>query len=166
MIVLSDTSPLTSLLRIGRERLLCELYGTVIIPEAVERELRHSHAELPPFLKVVAPRDRAAVERLAREIDRGEAEAITLAKEADADALLIDDKRGRRVALREGVAIVGLLGVLIVARKKSLVASLKQVLDELEAKADFRLATELKLHALREVEEVEMSGTSGEKADK
>ena len=153
MIVVSDTSPLTSLLRIGREHLLCELYGSVIIPAAVERELRCSHSDLPAFLKIITPQDKAAVERLAREIDLGEAEAITVAKEREADALLIDDKRGRRVALREGVPIVGLLGVLIVARKKNLIDSLRQVIEELEDKADFRLASELKLQALRVVGE-------------
>ena len=55
MIVVSDTSPLTSLLQIRKEGLLFELYGTVIIPGAVERELRRAHAELPMFLKVVSP---------------------------------------------------------------------------------------------------------------
>ena len=73
MIVVSDTSPLTSLLQIGREGLLLDLYGSVIIPGAVERELRRAHAELPAFLKVVSAQNLESVSRLAREIDDGEA---------------------------------------------------------------------------------------------
>ena len=153
MIVVSDTSPLTSLLQIGHEHVLVDLYGQVIIPEAVERELRHANSRLPPFLKVVAARDRQKVERLEGEIDSGEAEAITLAMEIGADVLLIDEKRGRGVALREGVPVVGLLGVLIVAKKKGLINSLEQILDDLAATADFRLAPQLKSRALRETGE-------------
>lgn len=153
MIVVSDTSPLTSLLQIGREGLLRDLYGSVIIPLAVERELRQAHANLPGFLKVVSARDRETVARLEVEIDAGEAEAITVAKELRADALLIDERRGRSVAAREGVPVIGLLGVLIVARKKGLIISLAQALESLENTADFRLAPDLKLRALREVGE-------------
>jgi predicted nucleic acid-binding protein len=155
MIVVSDTSPLTSLLQIGQESLLQGLYGTVIIPEAVERELRRTHTNLPPFLKVASARNREEVSRLESEIDTGEAEAIALAKEIHADALLIDEKRGRAVALREGVPVIGLLGVLIVAKKKHLITSLAKVLNELEQTSDFRLATDLKSRALREVGENE-----------
>lgn len=153
MIVVSDTSPLTSLLQIGHERLLRDLYGNVIIPEAVERELRQCHTILPSFLKVVWAKDRETVARLENELDLGEAEAITVAKEVRADVLLIDERRGRSIAIREGIPVVGLLGVLIVAKKKGMIASLEQVLESLEKKADFRLATSLKFRALREVGE-------------
>ena len=153
MIVVSDTSPLTSLLQIGHERVLLDLYGSVVIPEAVERELRRGHPGLPTFLKVISPKNRETVARLALEIDSGEAEAIALAKEVQADVLLIDEKRGRTVALREGVSVIGLLGVLIVAKKKGVIASLERMLDDLERIADFRLAPDLKSRALHETGE-------------
>ena len=119
----------------------------------MERELRRAHSSLPAFLKVVAARDREKVARLEGEIDSGEAEAITVAKEFGADVLLIDEKRGRSVALREGVPVIGLLGVLIVAKKKGLINSLEHVLNDLTATADFRLAPQLKSRALRETGE-------------
>ena len=153
MIVVSDTSPLTSLLQIGHEQLLPELYGNVIIPTAVERELRKAHSTLPPFLQVVSALDRETVARLETEIGEGEAEAIAVAKEVRADALLIDERRGRHVAQREGVPVIGLLGVLIVAKKRGLITRLAYVPDELESMADFRLSLDLKLRALREVGE-------------
>jgi len=154
MIVVSDTAPITSLLQIGRERVLPDLYGNVIIPQAVERELRRAHLNLPAFLKIAAAQDREAVVRLQREIDVGEAEAIVVAKEVGADALLIDERRGRALARREGVPIIGLLGVLVVAKKKNLITSLAGVLTELEDIADFRFAALLKARALREVGEL------------
>jgi predicted nucleic acid-binding protein len=153
MIVVSDTSPLTSLLQINRESILVDLYDRVVIPQAVERELRLGHSMLPSFLKVVAAQDRDTVSRLRLELDPGEAEAIAVAQQLRADLLLIDERRGRAVASREGLPVVGLLGVLIVAKKKGLIRSLAELLSQLETTADFRLASPLKARALREVGE-------------
>jgi uncharacterized protein len=153
MIVVSDTSAVTSLLQIGRAQLLADLYEHVAIPAAVERELRCHHPILPVFLSVSRVVDTTAVARLQLEIDRGEAEAIVLAKEIKADALLIDERIGRAVALREGVPIIGLVGVLIAAKRSALIPSLANLLDELEINADFRIAAHLKAGALRAVGE-------------
>jgi hypothetical protein len=78
MIVVSDTSAITSLLQIGRVELLVRLYREVVIPEAVERELRHDHPQLPEFIHVAHVTHPEVVERLAREVDLGEAEAIAV----------------------------------------------------------------------------------------
>ena len=56
------------------------LFGEVLIPPAVERELRRFHASLPEFLRVVAPADQRRLLRLVEELDLGEAEAILSAK--------------------------------------------------------------------------------------
>lgn len=71
MIVVSDTSVLTSLLHVGQLSLLQGLYGRVLIPKAVHRELARSHRDLPPFLEVRDARDRQAVLRLEAELDLG-----------------------------------------------------------------------------------------------
>ena len=153
MIVVSDTSALTSLLQISREDLLLRLYEEVKVPEAVEQELRRAHSSLPSWLQVISVRDRLAVTRLESQIDRGEAEAIVAMKEGHGDILLIDERRGRLVALREGVPFIGLVGVLVSARRLGHIASLTEVLNDLEFKADFRLAPRLKSEALRSVGE-------------
>ena len=99
MIVVSDTSPISALLRIKQLDLLEKLYEKVIIPEAVERELLRGHCTLPSFVEIRAIKDTAAFKRLCSRLDPGEAEAIVLARELHADFILIDESLGRSVAV-------------------------------------------------------------------
>lgn len=147
MIVVSDTSVLTSLIHVGQIILLQRLYGSVLIPQAVHRELARSHSALPPFLEVREAFDRENVRRLAADLDLGEAEAIVLAKELRADLLLIDEKLGRQVALREGVSITGLVGVLVEAKHQQLIGSVRELVGQLEDLAGFRVSEEVKREA-------------------
>lgn len=149
MIVVSDTSAITALLQIGRVALLQELYREVLIPEAVRNELQQTHPVLPSFLRCERVSNSAEVQRLLIEIDVGEAEAIMLAKERGADVLLMDDLEGRRVAQREGVPFIGLLGVLVQAKQMGHVASVRELTAELERVADFHLSAEVKELAFR-----------------
>jgi uncharacterized protein len=144
MIVISDTTAITSLLQIGHCELLEKLYGEVVIPVAVSEELLVSHDRLPSFLRVQAVRDRDDVQRLQNDIDLGEAEAIVLAKELTADLLLIDESQGRRVALREGIPIIGLLGVLLIAKRHGHIASVRAITAQLESVAEFRVSDDVK----------------------
>ena len=52
MIVVSDTSPLTALLTVGKAEILSQLFGDVIIPEEVRDELARSHSSLPNWIRV------------------------------------------------------------------------------------------------------------------
>jgi predicted nucleic acid-binding protein len=61
MIIISDTSALTSLIQIRREQILPRLFQAVVISEAAELELRRAHTQLPPFLKVVRVTERRVV---------------------------------------------------------------------------------------------------------
>ena len=153
MIVVSDTSAITSLLQIGGLPLLQQMYGTVFVPSAVEQELRCLHTVLPDFIIAMPVRDARGVARFLPQLHRGEAEAIALAKEVNAHALLIDEKLGRAVAQQEGLRVIGLVGVLAVAKMKGLVPSLAVMLEALETKADFRMSAALKVEALRSVGE-------------
>jgi len=144
MIVVSDTTAITSQLQIGRCELLAMLHREVLIPQAVHQELLLAHPTLPEFLRVEFARNGAEVQRLQAELDLGEAEAIVLAKEQTADLLLIDESEGRRVALREGVSIIGLLGVLVQAKRLGFINSVRELTTKLEGIADFRVAEEVK----------------------
>ncbi len=153
MIVVSDTSAITSLFQVGRINLLADMFTTALVPPAVEKELRVLHEHLPAFIQVRAVKEMATVLRLCREIHRGEAEAIVLAKETSADVLLIDEMAGRTVARREGVDIIGLVGVCITAKRAGLLPEIGPLLDALEQQAQFRISPSLKAQALRSVGE-------------
>jgi uncharacterized protein len=149
MIVVSDTSAVSALLQIGHGGLLEQLYGEVLIPESVRDELLVCFPTLPQYLHCRRVSNRSQVDRLCSELDLGEAEAIVLAREMRADILLIDELAGRRVAEREGIPIIGLIGVLAQAKNSRLIAAIGPLIDKLEKEADFRLSAELKQDALR-----------------
>ena len=73
---------------------------------------------------------------------------IALALELKADALLIDERLGRRQASRLGLSITGLLGVLLAAKKKSLVSAVRPVVEALVSEANFRISDQLYLEVL------------------
>lgn len=149
MIVVSDTTAVTTLLKAGMEGLLQELFGKVIIPQAVWDELHAFHPKLPDFVV------RRAVERAGRLqaqtslLGRGEAEAITLAKEVNADLVLTDDLKARRVAAGLNVKCTGLLGLLVRAKQRGLITSVREAIGILETRGGLYLSEAVKAEALR-----------------
>lgn len=99
------------------------------------------------------PTNSPLLKRLSSELDRGEAEAICLAVDLKADRLLIDEKAGRKIAFREGLAIVGVVGVLIAAKHKGLLPQVAPLLDRLQNEAGFRLSATVRRAALEAVGE-------------
>lgn len=148
MIVVSDTTAITSLLKVGRVELLAELFRDVLIPAAVRDELLRYHADLPAFLQVRIVQQAAEVQQLCAELDRGESEAIVLATEASADALLIDEKRGRQIAEAKGILCLGLPAAILLAKERGIIPSVHQILAELETKGRFCLAASVKQQIL------------------
>ncbi|NEO53396.1 MAG: DUF3368 domain-containing protein [Okeania sp. SIO3B5] len=152
MIVVSDTSPITNLSAVGALELLHQLYDRVIIPQAVYDEMTSLGYQVPGTVEVQTldwienrtVENRQEVEELQVDLDIGEAEAIILALELDADLLLIDERRGRRVALELGVRkISGLLAVLQEAKRKGLILEIKPILDRLISENNFRISVSL-----------------------
>jgi hypothetical protein len=95
----------------------------------------------------------AEAARLSQFIDRGEAEAIELAKELHADRLLIDERKERRVAVQEGVPVIGLVGVVILAKRRQLIPSARTLLKRLEQESGFYLSAKVRNQALGAVGE-------------
>jgi len=118
MIVVADTSPLNYLIRSGYVRILPELFGKVLVPQAVLSEMLHPQA--PDAVRIFATSlrswlEHAKVGRVIPGLDptlgEGEREAISLALEIRADALLVDDLAGRREAQSRRIAARGTLAV-------------------------------------------------------
>jgi predicted nucleic acid-binding protein len=150
MMVVSNTSPMTSLAAISQIDLLRSLYGTVIIPQAVYDELtslpdQPGGAEARSFSWILTRQasDRKLVESLLAELDQGEAEAIALALESPADLLLIDERIGRAVAQRFELKVTGTVGVLVEAKHQGLIVAVKPILDDLIDRGRFRVSASL-----------------------
>jgi len=151
VIVISNTSPLINLAVIGKLDLLRQLYGTIVIPQAVHYEIAVIGAGQPgadqverlDWIETVRVAGRAMVASLRLEVDEGEAEAIALASELEADLLLLDERRGRVVASRLGLKFVGLLGVLVEAKQRGFVSTIRPIMDDLIKNAGFWIRQEL-----------------------
>jgi predicted nucleic acid-binding protein len=153
MIVVSDTSAITSLIKIGRVDLLRQIFGQVLIPSAVLAELEVAHMDLPVWVHKRPVRDRSLVLELSQDLDWGESEAIALAIETGADFLLIDEKLGRLEAIERGIEIIGVLGVAVVAKNRGLIDSVGIFIAHLKGQASFRLSADLEMRILRDAGE-------------
>jgi predicted nucleic acid-binding protein len=161
VIIVSDTSSINNLAAINHLHLLQQLYGTVLIPEAVYRELTDPNfpvagaTEVQTFIWIQTRpvQDRILVEALSNELDIGEAEAIALTVEMKADQVLIDERRGRMVAARLNISYTGILGILVEAKSQRLISAVKPLLDALINQAGFWVAEPLYKRVLQLVDE-------------
>jgi uncharacterized protein len=151
MIVVSNTSPLTSLAAIGHFDLLRELFGQIHIAQGVWQELnqggrRHpgSHeVENASWVDRHEVANRTLVTILRRDLDRGEAETLALAVELKADLVLLDEKEGRHAASRLGLHPLGVLGILLQAKRLGKIQEIRSRLDALRQQAGFFLGDRL-----------------------
>ncbi len=152
MVVISDTSPLTALLLVGQEELLRGIFARVVIPPSVQRELRRAHTTLPSWIEVIAPQMIPASVSAAG-LDPGETEAIALALELHPHTLLIDERLGRRLAVRHGLPVTGLLGLVVLAKQRRLIAEIVPVIGELQDHGNCWFGRELLVAVCRSVDE-------------
>lgn len=141
MIVISDTTPIISLLKVQQLQLLQKLYGTVLVPKAVYRELTEnpSFAEeaaivnKADFLSVAVVENVKSVNilRAVTGLDAGESEALIMYDEQKADILLMDEHKGRVVAKQLDIRHIGTAGILLLAYDKKLIraAEVKSCVD-------------------------------------
>ena len=133
MIVISDTTPLIALMKASQLDLLQKLFGKVLIPRAVYQELTSNEAfqdeadtiKNCSFLEVVAISDSKTVDILRRAtgLDLGESEAIVYADSNSADVLLMDERKGRQIAISMGLPVMGSIGVLSEAHASGLLTA-------------------------------------------
>jgi uncharacterized protein len=157
VIVVSNTSPITNLAAIGQLDMLRQLYAKILIPQAVYGELTFGDGSQPggqevqtlAWIETRQVADRVLVTALHLELDPGEAEAIALAVEVKADLLLLDERRGRMVASRLGLHVVGLLGVLSEAKQQGCLSAVKPILEDLVTTAGFWVSPRLYARVLQ-----------------
>lgn len=158
-VVVADTTPLNYLVLIGQVEVLHQLFGEVMIPEAVLTELRHPKAppavsawlqNLPHWLHVV----KVAQVDSTIQLGQGETEAISLAIENDIPIVLMDERRGRAAAEARGLLPIGTLNLVDLADERGLldgVSSLQalkqttfraneELLDRFESRMRSRIA--------------------------
>lgn len=128
MIVVSDTSPICYLLLIGEIQLLPQLYGQVVIPQAVQQELANERSPAVVQAWIGQPPEWLAIQTVnippdsdLANLDLGERAAIVLALATKADLIVIDDLLGRQVARLRQLRVTGLLGILDEAARQNLV---------------------------------------------
>ena len=160
--IISDSSTLIHLARIGRLPMLREMFGGIIIPPAVWREVviegkgRAGAQEVriakdAGWIQMVDVADKPLLIILKSELDNGEAEAIALAIEREADLLLIDETDGRRIAALYDLPKTGVVGVLMRARVEGRIESLRKEFDALRHDGGFWIADALYREALEMV---------------
>ncbi len=152
MKVISNSSPLIVLYNCGRLEILQQLFGQVLIPEAVYQEVVHNtknrlQSEAIAYSNFihVHPTPQQAFS-FSHKLDRGEIEALILASSLKADYLLLDDKRAQKEAKLQGITFIPTFAVLLKAAQKRIIADFDAVLTELQQKNIF-LSRDLDLAA-------------------
>ena len=157
MIVVSDTSPINALQRIGQLDLLPVIFGRVVIPPSVRTELQNAvkHGldlnviDQAEWLEVHPISNQTKIVEFQEKLELGESEAIALSLELHADFLLIDEKEGRAIASQEGIQVIGVLGILIRAKKIGLIDAIAPLLELLVNHVGFWIAENTRERILR-----------------
>lgn len=137
--VVCNTTPILSLLKIGQLSLLEKLYTNVIIPEAVWKEVEAGkegsyYADLTAlsWIEIRGVQNPTAVQYLT-DLDKGEAEVIVLAREINADLVIIDETTGRQYAQHFDLPLTGTLGILLRSKQSGYIPKIKPLLEQLRA---------------------------------
>jgi predicted nucleic acid-binding protein len=138
--IIADTSCLIVLENIKELSILHKLFEEIWITEEVSKEFGLA---LPDWIKIRQPNNQAKVDALNLILDKGEASSIALSLENSSSILIIDEKKGRRIAQELGVIISGTLGVILKAKENHLIDSIEHIVEKLEG-AGFYLSSRLK----------------------
>jgi len=162
VIVISDTSPISNFFKINQLLILQKVYDTLIIPAEVYEELKElsnfglnpDEIFYQPWIEIkstfLTPFFFAPEEK----IHLGEAAAISLAMELQADYILIDDRKGQLLAIKHRLNPIGTLGTLKIAKEKGIIAEVKDVLGQMISDANYWLSKELYTEFLKNCNEL------------
>lgn len=161
MIVITDTSVVLNLCCLHQEQLLARIFGTVLAPPAVQAEFqrlvrvdsRFLGLTFPSFIRIVAPAQVVPALSTNQKLHPGEIDALSLAVEQNAAAVLMDERAGRTAATALGLHCIGVLGVLIQAKALRMLPVIQPLMDQLQSLAGFWMAPALRQRVLAVVNE-------------
>ena len=147
--IISDTSCLILLTNIGELDLLHKVYGQIITTKDIANEYGD---QLPYWIEIKDVKDKYRQQLLEMQIDRGESSAIALALETPDSTLILDDYKARKIVEQLGLSYTGTIGVIIKAKLTGLIPTIKPLLSKIR-QTNFRISSDLELHALKEANE-------------
>ncbi|ABP66253.1 nucleic acid-binding protein contains PIN domain-like protein [Caldicellulosiruptor saccharolyticus DSM 8903] len=163
MIVVSNTTPIIALAKINKLEILEYLFGRIYISEGVYKELISNKKFIfeieqitkSSFIITKEVKNRLAVELVQKMhgLNIGESESIILFKELGGDLLIMDEKKGRKVASSLDIKLTGTLGILLKAKQEGIIIELKPLLEKL-IESNIRISHKLYKEILKSANEV------------
>ena len=145
MVIVSDTTAISNLLKLGKLHYLKKVFHSVVIPQEVLNELiplkqfgyNLEEIEGADWISIATVEKNSLYADLSTRLDIGETEAIVLSQQIRSDFLIMDEKKGRIEAEKLGIKTIGILGILIQCRRLGICSDLKTEMDDLRDKAGF-----------------------------
>jgi predicted nucleic acid-binding protein len=147
--IISDTSCLILLDKIGELEILNKLFGKIITISEVANEFGQA---LPNWIEIQQPTDNNYQSIIEASVDSGEASAIALAFELDNCLLIIDDLKARKFANQIGLNIIGTMGVIVDAKLSGIIQSVKPIIAKIKL-TNFRMTEQLEIVMLKKAGE-------------
>ena len=135
-LIISDTACLILFDKIGKLNVLKDLFQTVTITSKIAEEFKK---ETPNWIIIQDPKNTSNINAFSEILDPGEASAIALSKEIDDCLLILDDLKARQLADELNLKYTGSIGILILAKRKGLIADIDVVITKIQA-TNFRIS--------------------------
>jgi uncharacterized protein len=150
--VIADASPLIALHQIGQISLIKRLFGPILIPSAVAREVSPSLPRLPVWITTRDLTQPIGSDILKASLGAGESESLALGLEVGASLVILDERPARRLAFVLGLPVVGTAGILLAAKRTNLIPEVRPLLDALITHG-FRVSAALRDRVLADASE-------------
>lgn len=147
--IISDTSCLIILSKIGELDLLQKVYGQIITTNEIAQEFGEN---LPDWIDIEFIEYSSQQRLLETQVDKGEASAIALALQLQNCTLILDDLKARKIAQKLNISCTGTIGVIIKAKLTGKIDSVITILSKIK-NTDFRISEQLYSQALKEADE-------------
>lgn len=148
-VVISDTSCFIALDRINKLEILHHLFDTILTTPSVQQEFGKA---LPSWISIKEATNHDKIIELEAILDKGEASAIALALQMKDSVIIIDEKKGRKIAKSYNLQVIGSLKVLLIAKQKGVIDKIYPIIQELESE-NFRFSKVIVDQVLSEANE-------------